>query len=76
VSTGPEDLRALERVDRDDEGRLPALDVVDGASVAASVMAASVVTGSISDTALTNVVFPTPNPPATTILTEVAAGRP
>src|SRR5919108_158767 len=34
-----------------------------------SVMTASVVSGVISDTAPTNVVFPTPNPPATTILT-------
>src|SRR5437773_1919989 len=34
------------------------------------VIAASVVSGGISDTAATNVVFPTPNPPATTSLTD------
>jgi hypothetical protein len=34
-------------------------------------MTASVVSGLISETAPTNVVLPTPNPPATTILTEV-----
>src|SRR5579883_2831655 len=37
----------------------------------AAVMTASVVSGLISETAPTNVVFPTPKPPATTILTEV-----
>ena len=34
---------------------------------------ASVVSGVISETDPTNVVLPTPNPPATTILTEVIA---
>jgi hypothetical protein len=49
--------------------------------VLATVMTASVVSGVISETEPTNVVLPTPNPPATTILTEVmvwpasAAGR-
>src|SRR3954469_5669430 len=43
-------------------------------SVLATVMTASVVNGVISDTEPTNVVFPTPNPPATTILTDVMAG--
>src|SRR5580698_5158306 len=37
----------------------------------AAVMTASVVSGLISETAPTNVVLPTPNPPATTIFTEV-----
>src|SRR5436309_6109416 len=40
-------------------------------SVLAEVMIASVVSGVISDTDPTNVVLPTPKPPATTILTEV-----
>src|ERR1700752_3202854 len=40
----------------------------------ADVMTASVVSGVISDTDPTKVVLPTPNPPATTILTEVMAG--
>src|SRR5690606_16674958 len=40
----------------------------------ASVMTASVVSGMISDTAPTNVVLPTPNPPATTIFVEVSPG--
>src|SRR5207253_7133493 len=35
------------------------------------VIAASVVSGGISETADTNVVFPTPKPPATTSFTEV-----
>ena len=35
------------------------------------VIAASVVSGGISDTAETKVVLPTPNPPATTSLTDV-----
>src|SRR5579872_1328481 len=39
----------------------------------AAVMTASVVSGLISETAPTKVVLPTPNPPATTILTEVMA---
>src|SRR5690348_18398187 len=43
-------------------------------SVLATVMTASVVSGVISDTEPTNVVLPTPNPPATTILTDVMAG--
>ncbi|MFD2354999.1 hypothetical protein ACFSTC_45680 [Nonomuraea ferruginea] len=38
----------------------------------ASVITASVVSGRISDTAFTNVVLPTPNPPATTIFVEVS----
>jgi len=42
-------------------------------SVDATVMTASVVSGVISDTEPTNVVFPTPKPPATTIFTEVIA---
>src|SRR5687767_2019556 len=40
----------------------------------ASVMTASVVSGRISETAPTNVVFPTPKPPATTIFVEVRPG--
>src|SRR5690349_7781805 len=43
-------------------------------SVLATVMTASVVSGVISDTEPTNVVLPTPNLPATTILTVVMAG--
>src|SRR6266513_5799275 len=43
-------------------------------SVLAEVMMASVVSGVISDTDPTNVVLPTPNPPATTIFTDVMAG--
>ena len=39
----------------------------------ASVITASVVSGMISDTAPTNVVLPTPKPPATTIFVEVSA---
>jgi hypothetical protein len=39
----------------------------------AEVMTASVVSGVISDTDPTNVVLPTPKPPATTILTDVIA---
>src|SRR6266545_2106716 len=39
-----------------------------------SVMAASVVSGSISDTAPTNVVLPTPNPPETMIFADTTAG--
>src|SRR5271168_1602160 len=42
-------------------------------SVLATVITASVVSGVISDTDPTNVVLPTPNPPATTILTDVMA---
>src|SRR5215475_8741815 len=38
------------------------------------VMTASVVSGVISETEPTNVVLPAPNPPATTILTDVTAG--
>src|ERR1700759_5184815 len=40
----------------------------------ATVMTDSVVTGVNSATEPPNVVFPTPNPPATTILTDVMAG--
>src|SRR5579872_3883663 len=43
-------------------------------SVLATVITASVVSGVISDTEPTNVVLPTPNPPATTIFTDVMAG--
>src|SRR4029077_2319621 len=39
----------------------------------AEVMTASVVSGVISETEPTKVVLPTPNPPATTILTDVMA---
>src|SRR3954452_17879751 len=39
----------------------------------ASVMTASVVNGTISETEPTNVVLPTPKPPATTILAEIVA---
>ena len=39
----------------------------------ASVITASVVSGTISDTEPTNVVLPTPKPPATTILAEMVA---
>src|ERR1700753_731111 len=42
-------------------------------SVDATVMTASVVSGWISDTEPTNVVLPTPKPPATTIFTDVIA---
>src|SRR5690606_40772740 len=48
---------------------------VSGSTVrAAWVIHASVFTGEISDTALTMVVLPTPNPPATTILAEASRG--
>src|SRR6266542_4985430 len=40
----------------------------------AAVITTSVVTGSISDTAPTRVVLPTPNPPAMTIFTAAGAG--
>src|SRR5262245_42481925 len=40
-----------------------------------AVMAASVVTGGISDTAPTSVVLPTPKPPATTIFTGIGTTR-
>src|SRR5215472_6076603 len=43
-------------------------------SVLATVMTASVVSGVISETEPTKVVLPTPNPPATTIFTDVMAG--
>src|SRR6266568_3386355 len=42
----------------------------------ASVMTASVVNGTISETDPTSVVLPTPKPPATTIFAEVVAFRP
>ena len=42
-------------------------------SALASVITASVVSGMISETAPTNVVLPTPKPPATTILAEIVA---
>jgi hypothetical protein len=38
------------------------------------VIHASVLTGGISETVPTRVVFPTPNPPATTIFAEVTLG--
>src|SRR5688500_13274611 len=41
----------------------------------ASVITASVVSGTISDTEPTNVVLPTPKPPATTIFAEVVGFR-
>src|SRR4051795_6486302 len=41
----------------------------------ALVMSASVRSGAISDTAPTNVVLPTPNPPATTIFADVVDRR-
>jgi hypothetical protein len=44
-------------------------------SALASVITASVVTGSISETERTNVVLPTPKPPAMTIFVDVAVGR-
>src|SRR5499427_11062013 len=47
---------------------------ISSTSVLATVMTASVVSGVISDTEPTNVVLPTPNPPATTIFTDVIAG--
>ena len=43
-------------------------------SALAAVITASVVSGMISETDPTNVVFPTPKPPPTMILTEVIAG--
>src|SRR5947209_17511568 len=43
-------------------------------SSATFVMAASVVSGSISEIEPTNVVLPTANPPATTILTGIGGG--
>ncbi len=42
---------------------------VSSTPAATSVIAASVVSGSISETGATAVVLPTPKPPATTILT-------
>src|SRR6266498_357870 len=42
-------------------------------SAPASVMTASVVSGTISETDPTNVVLPAPKPPATTIFTDVVA---
>src|SRR3954451_9325740 len=45
--------------------------VVSSTSFDSVVIAASVVSGGISETAETNVVFPTPKPPATTSLTDV-----
>src|SRR5699024_897503 len=46
-----------------------------GSSIPAltSVIQASVLTGGISETELTSVVFPTPNPPATTIFAEIVS---
>lgn len=45
---------------------------VSSTPMLASVITASVVSGGISETARTKVVLPTPKPPATTILVEVA----
>src|ERR1700760_2328932 len=45
-------------------------------SVLATVIMASVVSGVISDTEPTNVVLPTPKPPATTIFTDVTTEPP
>src|SRR4051794_20648881 len=53
---------------------LPALS--GSTDLLACVIHASVLTGGISDTAPTMVVFPTPNPPATTSLAEVSRGMP
>src|SRR6266566_1854329 len=44
--------------------------------IATVVIAASVVSGSISDRAPTNVVLPTPKPPDTTIFTGTGGSRP
>src|SRR3954462_2935282 len=52
---------------------LPSTRVRSSVSTLISVMPASVVSGVISLTAPTKVVLPTPNPPATTILTGVGA---
>src|ERR671925_1622388 len=52
---------------------LPAMWLVSFTPTLAVVMAASVVSGMISETAPTNVVLPTPKPPAMTILTGVGA---
>src|SRR4029450_4631941 len=54
-------------------GRLPWIWVVSSTPRLAVVMAASVVSGMISETAPTKVVLPTPKPPAMTILTGVGA---
>ena len=48
--------------------------VVEVVQALASVITASVETGSISEMDLTKVVLPTPNPPATTIFVDVAVG--
>src|ERR1044071_9326155 len=53
---------------------LPATAVVSSTSTEAIVIIASVVSGRISETEPTIVVLPTPKPPATTILAEVARG--
>src|SRR5690349_13644469 len=51
---------------------LPGIFEASSTSIAAAVITASVVSGRISDTEPTSVVLPTPNPPAMTILAEVA----
>ena len=48
---------------------LPATPVVSSTPIDTSVISASVTSGSISEIAPTNVVFPTPNPPLITIFT-------
>src|ERR671933_1642301 len=53
---------------------LPWIWLVSSTPRLAVVMAASVVSGMISETAPTKVVLPTPKPPAMTILTGVGAG--
>src|SRR5689334_19111672 len=50
---------------------LPGVALRSSTSMLAAVITASVRSGWISDTAPTNVVLPTPNPPATTILADV-----
>src|SRR3954453_12153991 len=56
---------------------LPGVADRSSTSVLAEVITASVVSGTISETDPTNVVFPTPKPPPTMILTEVMlAGAP
>lgn len=54
---------------------LSGVDDRSSTSALAEVMTASVVSGMISDTEPTKVVFPTPKPPPTMILTEVIPGR-
>src|SRR5690348_12651411 len=53
---------------------LPGVADRSSTSVLAEVITASVVSGTISETDPTNVVFPTPKPPPTMIFTEVMPG--